>query len=236
MEIGESLAVTIWIGSGNRLPSARSSVMAPSASNGPAPSPPGRDVVLDQADIGQLLRTSRAFSMLPAVATARAADRARASSAGDDGGDVGVLAARLAAGDDERLVEPVDAQLHPAVRLGQLLRDDRAAQSRGRRPTGKQRLDGVEQPLGLAGRAGIVLRRAVPTSGATHGTATQLPPSSTKVALPWTRSRSPALLPSCLMPRMPFSVAPSRVAKAVALRPFQEAKSTSWVSFSTVLK
>ena len=76
---------------------------------------------------------------------------------------------------------------------------------------------------------------AMPSSGATQGTACQVPSWSTKVALPWTRSSSPVRLPPCAMPITPFSVAPSSVAKAVALRPFHEAKSTSWVSFRMAL-
>ena len=54
--IGESSATTIWTASGNRLPRARSSAMAPSAANAPGPfRRRGRDVALHQADIGQLL-------------------------------------------------------------------------------------------------------------------------------------------------------------------------------------
>ena len=133
-------------------------------------------------------------------------------------------------------IEPVDAQLHPAVGLGQLLGDDGAAQRAVAAAPASRAWTASSSRLASLGGPVLFSGEPLPTSGATHGTAAQLPPSSTKVALPWTRSRSPALLPPCLMPRTPFSVAPSSVANAEALRPFHDAKSTSWFSFSSALK
>ena len=192
-----------------------------------------RDVVLDQPDIGQLLRAPAGRSRCCRRWRRRAPATPRPPSfAGDDRGDVGVLAARLAAGERRtpgragRRAAASSRRPWPAPP-----RRSRCA-ARGRRRR-RRAAPGRRRAAAWPRWAGRYCSRASPspTSGATHGTAAQLPPSSTKVALPWTRSRSPALLPSCLMPRTPFSVAPSSVANADALRPFQDAKSTSWVSF-----
>ena len=158
---------------------------------------------------------------------------APAELARDDRGDVGILAARLAAGERRtpgragRRAAASSRRPWPAPRRRSSLRSARSPP-----PSASSAWTASSSRLASLGGPVLFSGEPSPTSGATHGTAAQLPPSSTKVALPWTRSRSPALLPPCLMPMTPFSVAPSSVANAVALRPFQDAKSTSWFSFS----
>ena len=154
---------------------------------------------------------------------------------GQEAGHHQVLAIRGPPGQDQGPVQAVEAQGDGAVGVVEFLRDDLALAAGVRGLPLEELADALDDPLGLGAGPRAVARRGRPHRGEDrlHRRPAVALGAEGHAALDL--MVSPLWLPPWRSPRTPFSVTPSKVARAATLRESQEEKSRSRSKASTAL-